>query len=269
MRIMEDNIILFVKFGKEKRIKSLLDGKMYFSNAETFRGVEKKTGLRGQGDAFEAILQFKNGDAIMTDHHTGRSLYQPDTTLFLGLGDTENIPVFCITYISSEDCEIWERNGKRVLTVHSALRDTIRAHFPMADTAGIFFQPQQFMDSLDRLGVVFHDRVRYFNFSPKGLIKDMIEYVAQRPGTISKHNHQLVSMQTRTDDGECSQLDITEQNMKRILFCKDCYFAGEKEYRIVLPQKRICTPREYAVRWGKQKRKMYPVDEFFNGIEMI
>lgn len=30
------------------------------------------------------------------------------------------------------------------------------------------------------------------------------------------------------NSGESIQLTITEQNMKRILFCKDTYFAGEK-----------------------------------------
>lgn len=49
----------FVKFGERKYVKRLFDGKMYFSNAVKFRGIEKTNGLKGQGDAFEAILQLK------------------------------------------------------------------------------------------------------------------------------------------------------------------------------------------------------------------
>lgn len=268
MSIMNDKIMLFVKFGEEKYIRRLFNGRIYFSNAVKFRGIEKKNGLKGQGDAFEAILQLKNGYAMMMDSHRGLSIKHPNTTISLGFADTDNIPVFCVTCISADSCKIHEKNRKRVITVSGVLRDTIMAHFPKADTAGVFFQPQRFVDSFAGLGITLHDRVRYFNFSPKGVIKEMVEYIAQQPGTISKHNHQLFSMYMKPNEGDHHQYNITERNMKRILFCKDCYFAGEKEYRVILPQKRISTPKEFTIRWGKQKRKMYPIDEFFNGIEL-
>lgn len=95
----------------------------------------------------------------------------------------------------------------------------------------------------------------------------MIEYIAQYPGVVSKHNRLLFSMLEEANNEEYKQLKITEQNMKRVLFCKDTYFAGEKEYRILLPQKRISEPKEYTIRWGKQPRQIYPIDEFFEGIE--
>lgn len=53
---MDNKSVLFVKFGERKYVKRLFDGKMYFSNAVKFRGIEKTNGLKGQGDAFEAIL---------------------------------------------------------------------------------------------------------------------------------------------------------------------------------------------------------------------
>ena len=265
---MNDKIMLFVKFGEEKYVKRLINGHMYFSNAVNFRGIEKETGLKGQGDAFESILQLKNSYAIMTEPGTGQFINRPDTTVSLELANTKNIPVFCVTYIAVDDCDVQEKNGKRIITVSSALRDTITAHFPKADAAGVFFQPQQFLDSLVNLGMTCHDRVRYFDFSPKGVIKEMIEYIAQKPGPISKHNRLILSMCMETNDGVRSQFKITEQNMKRILFCKDYYFAGENEYRIILPQKRISAPKEYTIRWGNQKRRIYSIDEFFSGIEL-
>ena len=66
MSAMNDKIMLFVKFGEEKYVRRLFNGRIYFSNAVKFRGIEKENGLKGQGDAFEAILQLKNGYAIMT-----------------------------------------------------------------------------------------------------------------------------------------------------------------------------------------------------------
>ena len=264
---MDDRIIFFVKFGESKYVKRLFSGKIFFSNAVKFRGIEKKNGLKGQGDAFEAILQLKNGNAIMTDPQTGLSFSQSNITVSLGFAETDNIPLFCITCISANDCTIREAHGKRTITVSSTIRDTIKSHFPKADTAGVFFQPEQFIDSLSELGMASHGKVKYFDFSPKGVIKEMIEYIAQYPGVVSKHNRLLFSMLEEANNEEYKQLKITEQNMKRILFCKDTYFEGEKEYRILLPQKRISEPKEYTIRWGKQPRQLYPMDEFFEGIE--
>lgn len=265
---MDNKSVLFVKFGERKYVKRLFNGKMYFSNAVKFRGIEKENGLKGQGDAFEAILQLKNGNAIMTETNTGLSFSQPNITVSLGLADTDNIPIFCITCISAEDCTIREAKGKRFITISDTIRDTIKAHFPKADTAGVFFRPELFIRSLSELGMVSYDEVKYFDFSPKGVIKEMIEYVSQCPGVVSKRNKLLASMVAVANSGESNRLTITEQNMKRILFCKDTYFAGEKEYRILLPQKRICEPKEYTIRWGRQPRQLYPIDEFFDGIEL-
>lgn len=264
---MDNKILLFVKFGKSKYINRLFNGKIYFSNAVKFREIEKVTGLKGQGDAFEAIMQLKNGH-VNTDLHREQSFSQPNTTVSLKFADTDKIPVFCLSCIASEDCEIKEKNGKQILTVGSEFRDTIKGHFPEADTAGVFFQPQLFSTSLIQLGVVAHERVEYFDFTPNGVIKEMIEYVTKNPGVISERNRILLSMRMKTDYEKPSELKITEKNMSRILFCKDKYFVGEKEYRIILSNKRICAPQDYSIRWGKQKMKMYDIDEFFGGIEL-
>ena len=178
---MDDRIIFFVKFGESKYVKRLFSGKIFFSNAVKFRGIEKKNELKGQGDAFEAILQLKNGNAIMTDPQTGLSFSQSNITVSLGFADTDNIPIFCITCISAEDCTIREAKGKRFITISDTIRDTIKAHFPKADTAGVFFRPELFIRSLSELGMVSYDEVKYFDFSPKGVIKEMIEYVSQCP----------------------------------------------------------------------------------------
>ncbi len=241
---------------------------MYFSNAMKFREIEKNNGLKGQGDAFEAILPFKNGNAFMKDPQTGQSFSRLNTTVSMSFADVANIPVFCITGISEEDYTLKESHGKRILIVSNTVRDTIKAHFPKADTAGVFFQPKLFIDSFNELGTVYHGEVEYFDFSPEGVIKEMIEYIAQYPRSISEKNQLLASIHMKTNEGEEQRLQITEQNMKRILFCKDCYFNGEKEYRLLLPKKRIYTPKEYTIRWGKQLKKMYPIDEFFNGVEL-
>lgn len=268
MSIMNDKIMLFVKFGEEKYIRRLFNNRIYFSNAGKFRGIEKKNGLKGQGDAYEAIWQLKNSKVFLINERMGWMRYLPNCNFDLQFEDVSKTPIFCITYITSDECSLSPMGNKRILRVNDDIKATIIKHFPKADTAGVFFQPQQFADSLAKLGLTFHDKVEYFDFSPNGCIEEMVEYMTKHAGTISKHNHLIASTYKETDDGKRSKFQITEQNMNRILFCKDCYFAGEKEYRVILPQKRISTPKEFTIRWGKQKRKMYPIDEFFNGIEL-
>lgn len=266
--MMNDRIILFVKFGEEKYIKRLFNGRMYFSTAAKFRQTEQKLGLKGQGDAGEAIWKLKNAQTILSNRNMAKphQFFVPNWDVqFAGVS---NIPVFCMTHITLDDCTVLNESNKRILKVNDHIKSIIKEHFPKADTAGVFFQPQRFIDSLAGLGATCHDRVRYFDFSPKGVIKEMAEYIAKQPGVISRSNRLLASMRMETNDGERNRLKITERNMKHILFCKDYYFAGENEYRIILPQKRIDVPKEYTIRWGKQKRKMYSIDEFFNGIEL-
>ena len=265
---MENNFALFVKFGKKKHVSRLLDGKMHFSNAEVFRGIEKGKGLKGQGDAYEAIWQLKNTQGFFTDMDTGTTQYLPNVNLDLQLEDISRIPVFCITHIKTDECLISSTGSKRILRVKDTIRDTIKAHFPNADTAGVFFQPKMFLSSLDGLGVIMHDSVQYFDFSPNGAILEMIEYLFQNPGRKKEGNQRLLQSILVTNDGKQKAMEITHQNMKRLLFCKDNYFSDEKEYRIILPQKRISEPKDYKIRWGAQKRMMYTIDEFFNGIEL-
>lgn len=193
---------------------------------------------------------------------------QSDLSLSIEFDATGNIPVFCIMCLLEEDCEIQEKDGRRILTVSGISRDTIRSHFPKADTAGVFFQPQQFIDSLAKLGLPFCDSVRYFDFSLNGINIDMVKYICQNHGVASKNNRCLASMYWEESNGERVPLLLTEQNMHRILFCKDNYFAEEKEFRILLPRKRILKPREYTIRWGKQFKAMFTLEEFFNGIEI-
>lgn len=268
MNKMAGEIKLFVKFGEYKYIKRLFDGKMYFSNALKFREIETKAGIKGQGDASEAFWQLKNANAAMIDYCTGQTIFQPNLSIFVEFANTGTVPVFCITYLSEEDYEIEEKDGRRILTVSGISRDTIKSHFPKADTAVVFFQPQRFIESLAALGLPLCDKVRYFDFSPDGIIIDMVEYICQNPGIAPKHSRALAPKCWEATNGECTPYQITKHNMCRVLFCKSIEFSEEKEFRVLLPQKRIPEPKEYAIRWGNQLKTMCTLEEFFNGVEL-
>ena len=267
---MSDDIALFVKFHERKYIKRLFDGKVYFSNAEHFRGIEKKNGLKGQGDAYEAFFQLKCGSDLFVDDKRGLVSRAQNATVNLELDDSATIPVFCIACFNSSDFTLEKHGEKNLLKIHTNIAETIRSHFPKADTAGVFYSPKQFIKSMEQIGIVTHDRVQYFNFNhTPGVILEMLDYINQCPGKLSNHNILLTSGRYETVDGKRrTEFNLTTQSMKRILFCKDAYFEKEKEYRFILPNKRINTPQDFYVRWLSQKKRMFPLDEFFSGIEV-
>lgn len=118
---MDNKSVLFVKFGERKYVKRLFNGKMYFSNAVKFRGIEKENRLKGQGDAFEAILQLKNGNAIMTETNTGLSFSQPNITVSLGLADTDNILYFVLLAYLQRTVLSEKRRGNDLLRLATQL----------------------------------------------------------------------------------------------------------------------------------------------------
>lgn len=266
--IMLNEIILFVKFGEEQYIKKLLNGTLHFSNANCFCRMERENGQKGQGDAFEAVFQLKIKAGYFIDNSTLKKRNYSEERINVVFPNVLNTPVFCITGIKRGDCTISESGEKRILKIDEEIKKTIKSHFPKADSAGVFFQPIDFINSFKQLGMFVHDDIHYYNFNIDGILENMIKYVSQCPGKINGRTSYLMKMDCKMDNNEQNTMYITTQNMHRILFCKDNYFSKEKEYRIILPQKSILKPKDYYIGWGSQKRQIYKMDEFFEGIEI-
>ena len=96
-----------------------------------------------------------------------------------------------------------------------------------------------------------------------------MEYIGSNYGLESSRNKTILEGNIKDDNvGNQKNWKLTEQNLYRILFCKDKYFENEKEYRIILSKKQINEPREFSIKWGNLKKEIMPIDKFFTGIEL-
>ncbi len=265
---MKDEIKLFVKFGSEKHMKRLLKGKMYFSNANRFREIEHENGAKGQGDAYEGILRLTNGKMIAKDTGDFRATVCEHIDTKIDFTYISHTPVFCITCITTNDYSVSNLGEKRILKIHDGIKNKIKSDFPKADTACVFFDCEQFLKKVETLGVCMHGRTHYFNFDMQGQEWEFVEYIGSTYGLESSRNKTILEGSIKGNVGNKKNWKITEQNLYRILFCKDKYFENEKEYRIILPKKQINESKEFSIKWGNQKKEIMPIDKFFEGIEL-
>jgi hypothetical protein len=244
-----DIILFFVKFGRRKWMQRLMQGKMYFSNVECFRAIEKETG-KGRGDAFEAMLRFSLPNS---------------TTLNTDIDSTPNMPVFCITAVRKNECNIQEVNNKHKITINTDLQEKVRNDFKDADTAVVFWEPQKLIKSIGNTATAVYGAIHYFDLSMEHQDYAFHEYLVRNAGIISKSNPMILSTQFKELNGTFHPKQyITKRNAHRILFCKDLFFAGEREYRFVFTNKQIQKPEEFVVRYGQQKRTILTLDDFFS-----
>ena len=66
-----NNIMFFLKIGKKEHLKDLVDGSLYFSNAEHFWGIEENLKIKGQGDILESGSRFFAQTTLMKPHDSG------------------------------------------------------------------------------------------------------------------------------------------------------------------------------------------------------
>jgi hypothetical protein len=183
MKNTDNSPILFIKFGKHKDLKKLINGTVYFSNAVKFREAEKKTG-RGQGDAYEALLRFAAEEGL---------------EFFIDLIGTA--PVFCLSAITRDDCYILGNSDSLHLYLNPAVLAKIRHDFKKADTAAVFFSPRDFIQSIGNIAPLKHGYVNYFNLEPANCDYSFYDFIVRNPGKISTKNPVILYTQFQELDG--------------------------------------------------------------------
>ena len=119
-----DNIKYFLKFGEKEHIKQFANGKLYFSCAKKYQEIEKKNGIKGQGDTSEAGFNI--------------------SFLNVKFGEASNKPTLCLFAVFLDDCvEIGE--GKYSICLSDEIKNTIITHFPQADSVAIISNPKKFV----------------------------------------------------------------------------------------------------------------------------
>ncbi|MEA3424262.1 MAG: hypothetical protein U9Q80_10780 [Bacillota bacterium] len=217
-----------LKFGELKYMKSFVEGNIYFSHAKRFREIEDEL-RRGQGDKLEGKAVVNSTRVRVTD------LDNPNNVIDAKVGDeritvmvesVDNMPVFCLTGLYNENFCVEEN---RVI-VNKNVLETIKEHFPKADTVVLIRKPAEFIHKIETEFVckVVHEKVQYLNMNPVGM--EWVKFV---------HNGNVEKLDGKTN------YTMTKDNSHRILLCKDLFFSKEKEYRLILPNELISSPKIY------------------------
>lgn len=238
------DIRFLLKFGQRSHMENLVKGNLYCSNAQIFWGIEDEMMIRGQGDVLEASTIIYAQSMTVYDPLTNEVLQQMDNPIrcVARIGTVEDMPVFCLFAVMDKDCEL-DDDGKIRIRLSQETKDTIKTHFPNADSVVIIDNPENFIEDVKAsIGhEIKSDLVQYFNID-KGL--------GTKSGKTAVDLAYLnfLSQDTPPVKGcEKEKIVIREDSACRSLFCKDVFFRNEQEFRIVMPTEHISVGTNYPV----------------------
>lgn len=250
--------VVLLKFGRREHTQAFAAGQIFFSNAQTFWGIEDNLKIKGQGDRLEASSKFfasrmtmqsleDNSVIAAVSNCHGLVRYEP----------AEQMPVFCLFAVLEKDCSI---NDDGTIEIHLSeeIKDTIRKHFPSADSVAIIDDPEQFLCDVCQ-GIcsrVEHGLVQYFHIAEGVTGKD------GQPRMDMEYMKYLTQDVPPVIEGNKREYRFIEAYVYRALMCKDVYFQGEQEYRIVLPNEKIARGTVYNVEYTIPLR-VESIDDFF------
>lgn len=254
-----NDIKFLLKFGKKEHIESFVNGSLYCSNAQTFWGIEDDLKIKGQGDRLEASSRIFAQKISVYDCDNGEFVGSfPASSGLVRYEPAEQIPVFCLFSVFEKDC-VTNSDGSLRISLSDEVKETIKKHFPKADTVAIINDPMQFiMDVENTIGCEMkHGKVQYFNIDngypredgASAMDMDYMRYLTQdTPPKI---------------EGNKKTYTFLAKYVYRCLLCKDIFFKNEQEYRIVLQNEKIETSRNYRVNYSKNLGIMN-LDEFLS-----
>lgn len=239
-------IRFLLKFGKKEYLKDFVNGKLYFSNAIKFWKIEKEAKIKGQGDILEAST--KMFAQKMTLHNPDTNEVIRDFGESIGLvkiEPAEKMPVFCLFTVYEDDCSL-NSDGKWIITLSDEKKETIRKHFPNADSVAIIDNPKEFIEDIRKsIGTeVKAETVSYFNID-KGLETEN----GLRAIDLDYMKYLTQDVPAKKENGGTVH-SFHADYAYRILFTKDVYFKNEQEYRMVLPSEEIDDGTIYTVNFS-------------------
>ena len=249
--MQEDKILFFVKFGKKEHLEELADGKVYFSNSRCFNKIEKEQIIRGQGDLLDGRMIINANNAEMIEHISNEKIRLGKVNLNIGVDGVEKMPVFCLTAGFFDDCKNYSSVDKYKIKFNEKKEKVIREHFKDADSALLIEKPNDLIKSITRTfdAKCYSELVHYFDMST--ITIDRIEYmhdISFNPNNIKTYS-------------------MTNDNAYRLLYCKDKFFIEQQEFRFVVPEITLESPKIFQV--GKNfKSRLLDIDDFFNGVEV-
>ena len=180
--------IYLVKFGKKTHLEEIQKGSIFLNTIRYFHELEKNAGFRGQADYYDSCLYIsggsfsfvpENGSApISSQISNGRVSLMPDNYIYcLFKPDKRNI---IATEYNAEESTVTISIGYT-----EEQRQTIKRHFPSADSALVLYQPKAFIDDVikaaESLNIQCHyDKVQYYDpkYPPLDMLKKVVEHAA-------------------------------------------------------------------------------------------
>lgn len=150
-----------------------------------------------------------------------------------------------------------DENGKLVVSLSEEQKNTIRTHFPNADTVAIIQNPMQFVtDVHDTIGFECKSElVNYFPLrgvnSEQGMVNDFsyIKYLSKIHLLKEKERKLFVHL---------TQIMFTEP-----CYAKICFLQMNKEYRFILPKVNIESGQVFHVQL-QQAIELQDLNSFLN-----
>ena len=218
---------MFIKFGKEEHLKSLMEkGEIFFNPCIKFRNWEKDDGIK---DTQDGGIKIK---AMETKISNSCGVTQKVKNIALGfiIEPAKNIPVFCLFQIEN----IQELNEQK---------REIEKQFPDYSHALIIEDEEDFLENI-RFSFrnkafchkIFYQDMFYEDFLEflyKGK-SDVLFYSPQK-----KKDRLYAYIKYEPIDGSIRQLDIDDSNFYKTMYTKRTNYIAQREYRIVLPYEQI------------------------------
>ena len=251
-------IKFLLKFGQKEHLKSLIDGKLYCSNAVTFWGIEDQLKIKGQGDVLEAGTKMFAQSMVMQNPDTNEIIGQLGKANALArIEPAKKMPVYCMFAVYEDDCVVDEA-GNTIICLSDEKKQTIREHFPNADGVVVISDPDTFLDDIkNTIGTnVKFESVHYFNIDKGILTKN-----GQTAMDMEYMKYMMQDAPPVKENG-MTRYTLYADYAYRVLFCKDVYFKEEQEYRIVLPDDIIESGTIYPVCLSC-KYEILDLEEFF------
>ena len=154
----------------------------------------------------------------------------------------KEMPVFCLFAVFDEDCELGE-DGQIRIRLSQETKNTIRTHFPNADSVVIIDNPNNFIEDVKAsIGhEIKNDLVHYFNID-EGFPTEN----GQTAMDMSYMKYVMQDVPPVVENGRVRYRFCTDFAY-RVLFCKDVFFKDEQEFRFVMPEEHISVGTNYPV----------------------
>jgi len=252
-----EKIKFFLKFGKKEHLKDLLNHQLYFNNAIALRGIEEDLKRKGQGDRLEGSTKLFATDSTIISHDGTQEIHGLKGQFTIHFEPANNIPVFCLFSVYEKDCSIGE-DGTYTISLSDEIKHVIREHFPEANAVVVITDPDLFLHEIeDSIGVNCKmEQVHYFNIESGLEVKG-----SNTPAMDMEYMKYLTQDIVPTQEGKMKKYSVMVEHVFRSLFCKDVFFKGEQEFRILLPDTRIDKAKKYSVHFSEEL-DIYDLDSF-------